>query len=84
MKMSDIFFDYLVINLVSFFYDVQVLECGVGVCFNDVECDNVEEYLVSEGWICVQVGKVCDCRGNLMIIKVKGKVEVYFLDQKLE
>jgi hypothetical protein len=54
------------------------------VRFNDVERDNVEEYSVSEGWIRVQAGKARDRRGNPMTIKVKGKVEAYFLEQKPE
>jgi hypothetical protein len=32
----------------------------------------------------VQAGKARDRRGNPMTIKVKGKVEAYFLDQKPE
>jgi len=54
----------------------------VGIRFNDVERDNVEEYSVSEGWIRVQAGKARDRRGNPMTIKVKGTVVAYFLDQK--
>ena len=76
--------DHLAINPASPFHDAQARERGVGVRFNDVERDNVEEYSVSEGWIRVQAGKARDRRGNPMTIKVKGKVEVYFLDQKPE
>jgi len=54
----------------------------VGIRFNDVERDNVEEYSVSEGWIRVQAGKARDRRGNPMTIKIKGTVVAYFLDQK--
>jgi len=54
----------------------------VGIRFNDVERDNVEEYSVSEGWIRVQAGKARDRRGNPMTIKVKGTVVAYYLDQK--
>ncbi|UUS16124.1 DUF3297 family protein [Stenotrophomonas sp. CD2] len=76
--MSDTPPDHLAINPASPFHDAQALERGVGVRFNDVERDNVEEYSVSEGWIRVQAGKARDRRGNPMTIKVKGKVEVYF------
>ncbi|QGL87197.1 DUF3297 family protein [Stenotrophomonas maltophilia] len=82
--MSDTPPDHLAINPTSPFHDAQALERGVGVRFNDIERDNVEEYSVSEGWIRVQAGKARDRRGNPMTIKVKGKVEVYFLDQKPE
>ncbi|HHA2754804.1 TPA: DUF3297 family protein [Stenotrophomonas maltophilia] len=82
--MSDTPPDHLASNPASPFHDAQALERGVGVRFNDVERDNVEEYSVSEGWIRVQAGKARDRRGNPMTIKVKGKVEVYFLDQKPE
>lgn len=54
----------------------------MGIRFNDVERDNVEEYSVSEGWIRVQAGKARDRRGNPMTIKIKGTVVAYFLDQK--
>jgi len=47
------------------FHDAQALERGVGVRFNDVERDNVEEYSVSEGWIRVQAGKA---RGTSVLI----------------
>ena len=82
--MSDTPPDHLAINPACRFHDAQALERGVGVRFNDVERDNVEEYSVSEGWIRVQAGKARDRRGNPMTIKVKGKVEVYFLETKPE
>lgn len=64
------------------FYQPELLERGIGIRFNGVERDNVEEYSISEGWIRVQVGKSKDRRGNPMTLKVKGTVEAYFLDQK--
>ncbi|WP_119007521.1 DUF3297 family protein [Stenotrophomonas sp. AG209] len=82
--MSDTPPDHLAINPTSPFHDAQALERGVGVRFNDVERDNVEEYSISEGWIRVQAGKARDRRGNPMTIKVKGKVEAYFLETKPE
>lgn len=80
--MSDTPPDHLAIDPRSRFHDAAALERGVGVRFNDVERDNVEEYSVSEGWIRVQAGNSRDRRGNPMTIKVKGTVEVYYLDQK--
>ena len=60
------------------FHDAAALERGVGVRFNGVERDDVEEYSVAEGWIRVQAGKARDRRGNPMTIKVKGKVEAFY------
>lgn len=82
--MSDTPPDHLAINPQSPFHNAAVLERGVGIRFNGVERDNVEEYSVSEGWIRVQAGKARDRRGNPMTIKVKGAVEAYFLDSKPE
>ena len=58
----------------------EVLERGVGVRFNGVERDDVEEYSVAEGWIRVQAGKARDRRGNPMTLKINGTVEPYFLE----
>ena len=80
MTMSDTPPDHLAINPTSPFHDAAALERGVGIRFNDVERDNVEEYSVSEGWIRVQAGKARDRRGNPMTLKIKGKVDVRFLD----
>lgn len=72
--------DHLAINPTSPFHDADAIDRGVGVRFNGVERDNVEEYSVSEGWIKVQVGKSKDRRGNPMTIKVKGEVVPYYRD----
>ncbi|MGN6223878.1 DUF3297 family protein [Pseudoxanthomonas beigongshangi] len=63
------------------FHDAEIMERGVGIRFNGVERDNVEEYCVSEGWIRVPVGKSKDRRGNPMTLKVKGEVVAYFREQ---
>lgn len=63
------------------FHDAEMMERGVGIRFNGVERDNVEEYCVSEGWIRVPVGKSKDRRGNPMTLKVKGEVVAYFREQ---
>ncbi|MGS1077626.1 DUF3297 family protein [Pseudoxanthomonas beigongshangi] len=64
------------------FHDAEIMERGVGIRFNGVERDNVEEYCVSEGWIRVPVGKSKDRRGNPMTLKVKGEVVAYFREQQ--
>lgn len=76
--------DHLAVDPRSPFHDEAILARGVGVRFNGVERDNVEEYSVSEGWIKVQVGKSRDRRGNPMTMKVKGVVETYWLNLKPE
>ena len=63
------------------FHDAEMLDRGVGIRFNGVERDNVEEYCVSEGWIRVPVGKSKDRRGNPMTLKINGQVEAYFRGQ---
>ncbi|WP_433853466.1 DUF3297 family protein [Stenotrophomonas nitritireducens] len=80
--MSDTPPDRLAVNPTSPFHDPAVLERGVGIRFNGVERDDVEEYSVSEGWIRVQAGKARDRRGNPMTLKIKGAVEAYFLNLK--
>lgn len=78
--MSDTPPDHLAINPLSPFHDAAALERGVGIRFNGVERDNIEEYSVSEGWVRVQAGKARDRRGNPMTIKIKGTVEPYYLE----
>lgn len=80
--MSDTPPDRLAVNPTSPFHDAAILERGIGVRFNGVERDDVEEYSVSEGWIRVQAGKARDRRGNPMTLKINGTVEPYFLDLK--
>jgi hypothetical protein len=63
-------------------HDADVLARDVGIRFNGVEKTNVEEYCVSEGWIRVAAGKTLDRHGNPLTIKLKGKVEPYFREQK--
>jgi hypothetical protein len=70
--------DHLSINPKSPFFDEAVLERGIGIRFNGVEKNNVEEYSISEGWVRVSVGKTVDRRGQPMTMKLKGTVEAYF------
>jgi hypothetical protein len=69
--------DRLSANPKSPHHDAALLERGVGVRFNGVERNNVEEYCVSEGWVRLAVGKTVDRHGNAMTIKYKGTVEPY-------
>ena len=61
-------------------HDPSVLERGIGIRFNGVERHNVDEYCISEGWVRLPVGKSLDRRGQPMTMKVKGKVEAWYLD----
>ena len=79
--MSEIPPDRLSANPKSPFHDAQLLERGVGVRFNGVERNNVEEYCVSEGWVRVTAGNAKDRHGNPLTIKVHGPVEPYFRDK---
>ena len=72
--------DRLSANPRSPFHDAALLERGIGVLFNGVDRNNVEEYCVSEGWVRLAVGKTVDRHGNPMTIKYSGTVEVYFRD----
>jgi len=69
--------DRLSTNPASPFHNAELLERGVGVLFNGVDRNNVEEYCVSEGWVKLAVGKTVDRHGNAMTVKYKGKVEPY-------
>ena len=50
----------------------------VGIRFNGREREDVEEYCVSEGWVRVPAGKTVDRRGQPLMIKLKGQVEVFY------
>ena len=80
--MTDTLPDRLANNPNSSFYDEALLERGVGIRFNGVEKNNVEEYCISEGWIRVTAGNAKDRYGNPLTIKVHGPVEPYFRDKK--
>ncbi|MFT3754557.1 MAG: DUF3297 family protein [Pseudoxanthomonas sp.] len=78
--MSDTPPDRLAVDEDSRYHDADVLARGVGVRFNGMERDNVEEYCISEGWIRVQAGKALDRKGKPITFKHKGTVEAWFKD----
>jgi hypothetical protein len=66
------------------YFNAELLKRDVGVRFKGVEKTNVAEYCVSEGWIRVETGKTKDRYGNPLTIKLTGKVEPYFRDERQE
>ncbi len=82
--MADSFPDRLSVNPSSPHYNAEILRRDVGIRFNGKEKSNVEEYCISEGWIRVEAGKAKDRYGNPLTIKLTGKVEPYFKDEKAE
>jgi hypothetical protein len=72
--------DHLSIDARSRFYHSDVLSHAIGVRFNGRERHDVEEYCLSEGWIKVPAGKTLDRKGNPLLIKLKGQVEVYYIE----
>jgi hypothetical protein len=80
--MSDQLPDRLCNDPKSPFFNEEILKREIGIRFNGVEKTNVEEYCISEGWIRVAAGNAKDRYGNPLTIKLKGKVEPYFRNQK--
>ena len=72
--------DRLSLNPRSKFFDMKILERGVGIRFKDKERFDVMEYSISEGWIRVQAGKSLDRHGHPMTVKLNGPVEAWYVD----
>ena len=70
--------DHLSIDPQSPHFVAAVFEHDVGIRFNDKERFDVEEYCISEGWVKVPAAKTRDRKGNPLMIKLKGKVEVFY------
>ncbi len=70
--------DHLSADARSPHHVAAVFEHDVGIRFNDKERADVEEYCISEGWVKVPSGKTVDRKGYPLLIKLKGKVEVYY------
>jgi len=72
--------DHLSTDPRSPFFNEAVLNHQIGIRFNGVEKTTVEEYCISEGWVRLPSGsKSKDRYGNPMMVKVSGKVEVYYV-----
>ena len=70
--------DHLSIDSRSPFYKPEVFEYDIGIRFNGKERKDVEEYCLSEGWVKVPAGKTLDRKGQPLLIKLKGKLEVFY------
>ena len=70
--------DHLSIDPRSPHHVAAVFEHDIGIRFNDKERSDVAEYCLSEGWVKVPAGKAVDRKGFPLLIKLKGKVEVYY------
>ncbi|MEY5098984.1 MAG: hypothetical protein RJA36_1703 [Pseudomonadota bacterium] len=70
--------DHLSIDPRSPHHVAAVFEHDIGIRFNDKERSDVAEYCISEGWVKVPAGKTVDRKGFPLLIKIKGKVEVYY------
>ncbi|OYT86636.1 MAG: glutathione peroxidase [Burkholderiales bacterium PBB6] len=71
--------DHLSVDPRSPFHVAAIFEHDIGIRFNDKQRFDVEEYCISEGWIKVPVGKSVDRRGRPLTVKIKGKVEAFYL-----
>jgi hypothetical protein len=56
----------------------EIFKHAVRIVFNDKERFDVEEYCISENWIKVASAKAKDRKGQPMLIKLNGKVEVSY------
>ena len=70
--------DRLSVDPRSPFHVAAVFERNVGIRLNGKEHINVEEYCISEGWVKVPAGKALDRKGQPLLIKLKGQVEVFY------
>lgn len=70
--------DHLSIDPRSPHYLAAVFEHEVGIRFNGVERNDVEEYCISEGWVKVPHGRTVDRKGNPVMLKLKGRVEAFY------
>ena len=74
--------DHLSTQARSPHYNLEVLKHDIGVRFNGKERFDVDEYCVSEGWVKVTAGKTLDRKGQPLLIKLKGTVEVFYRTQE--
>lgn len=72
--------DRLSTNPRSDYFDMDILQRGIGIRFKGIVRNNVEEYCISEGWVRVAAGKTRDRHGQPLTLKLSGPVEAWFED----
>lgn len=70
--------DHLSIDPRSPHHVAAVFERDIGIRFNGKDRVDVEEYCISEGWIKVPAGRALDRKGKPLLIKLKGRIEVFY------
>ena len=70
--------DHLSIDPLSPHYVAAVFEHDIGIRLNGKERSDVAEYCISEAWVKVPAGKTVDRKGQPLLIKIKGAVEVFY------
>ena len=70
--------DHLSVDPRSPHHVAAVFEHDIGIRFNGNDRLDVEEYSISEGWIKVPVKKTLDRKGKPLLLKLKGRVEVFY------
>ena len=55
-----------------------VFEREIGIRLNDQDRSDVEEYCISEGWVKVAAGRAVGRDGKPLLLKLKGRVEVFY------
>ena len=60
------------------FYNDDLLARGIGVRFRGAERTDVMEYNLPEQWIRVSLGKKVDRKGQPLMLKLAGPLEVWF------
>jgi len=70
--------DHLSVDPASPHHVAAIFEHEIGVRLNDKDRFDVEEYCISEGWVKVPAGRALDRKGRPLMIKLKGRVEVFY------
>ncbi len=70
--------DRLSSNPRSPYHVAEIFEHNIGIRFNGKARTDVEEYCISEGWIKIPSHKALDRRGQPLLMKLKGTVEVFY------
>ena len=77
-KPADALPDRLSIDPRSPHHVAAAFERDIRIRLNGRERFDVAEYCVSEGWVKVPAGKTLDRKGNPLMIKLTGTVEVFY------